>query len=399
MSKWYRIFIDEPRQLPWYLKFLDYRFLVTLLFIAGVMWAGNWIFNPKTVTAAPEVPQTVVVVATTTTTVPTTTTSAQTTTTTETPTTTTTTATTTTVVYKDGEPGSCLILEERYCSSGVVVHTENGFPEVAFNLPTGTPIFAPYGGVGFEGQSLKAGYYGVDVLGDNQVADFSFVGADDPPDIGDEQIELGSIVGYLAGGLLETPSTLITDDGSYNLLVAFAKDGEADTAMYQELFGLTVETVTTTTSLPVTTTTTEPVVYKDGEPGSCLILEERYCSSGVLLVKGGFVAIGFNLPPETPVFAGVDGKVIRTVTRFDDDPTKFPDISVKMGDGTPVNLLLYYDGGKEFTPYSVSAREVVGRLTGQTLPSPSLLIPNGEYNFVVFALRDTMQLFFPGMVK
>ena len=141
--------------------------------------------------------------------------------------------------YLNGEPkpGLCLVLEEKYCSSGTVVYAENGYPAVAFNLPQGTPIFAPYEGEGFEGQSPKSGYYAVVVLGDNRQGSFWFVGADEAPDMEGVQIESGVIIGYIADGLFNTPSVLIADEGEYNLLITLTKDGEADTGLYKELFG------------------------------------------------------------------------------------------------------------------------------------------------------------------
>ena len=222
MPRWYRIFIDEPRQLPWYLKFLDYRFITAFALIAGVMWAGNWIFNPKTVTAEPEVPQTsvAVVATTTTTTAPTTTTAEPTTTTTTTETPTTTTATTTTVVYKDGEPGSCLILEEKYCSTGVVIGELMGGKLIAFNLPAKTPVFAGlsgeagWGTLTIDSEGIPYPSVRVGINGRNVRTFFYYA---------EEQIlhnvEKGEVIGYLGLKLLPSPTILIKDGGEYNLVI------------------------------------------------------------------------------------------------------------------------------------------------------------------------------------
>mgnify|MGYP001569627865 CR=1 FL=1 len=45
-------------------------------------------------------------------------------------------------------PGSCLVLEEQYCND-YEEREFNGYPARAFNLPQGTPIFAPFAGAFF----------------------------------------------------------------------------------------------------------------------------------------------------------------------------------------------------------------------------------------------------------
>lgn len=50
-------------------------------------------------------------------------------------------------------------------------------------------------------------------------------------------------------------------------------------------------------------------LWKAGEPGSCLILEEKYCRSGKFIYpfEDKTMAIGFKLPEETLVYAPYDG--------------------------------------------------------------------------------------------
>ncbi len=62
------------------------------------------------------------------------------------------------------------------------------------------------------------------------------------------------------------------------------------------------------TPVPTATPTPSPTPTpenKPGQPGSCLVLEQRYCGTGDLVIQG--TAIGFNIPPGTPIFAPFDG--------------------------------------------------------------------------------------------
>lgn len=77
-------------------------------------------------------------------------------------------------------PGSCLILEEKFCDNGTVVRIF-GEPMLAFRLPPGTLLFAPWSGKVFLGgtSAINPKLAGLDMLLDansNQVAD--------PEDIG-----------------------------------------------------------------------------------------------------------------------------------------------------------------------------------------------------------------------
>ncbi len=50
-------------------------------------------------------------------------------------------------------------------------------------------------------------------------------------------------------------------------------------------------------------------------PGSCLVLEERYCRKGRRVYrKGKFVFAGFKLPPHTPIFSPYTGHISHTPT-------------------------------------------------------------------------------------
>lgn len=77
-----------------------------------------------------------------------------------------------------------------------------------------------------------------------------------------------------------------------------------------------VEESTTTTQAPTTipkATSTVPVTTVDPTvtpvPGSCLVLEERYCKEIKVIPDGNVTLAIINLPPETPVFSPFEGKV------------------------------------------------------------------------------------------
>lgn len=85
--------------------------------------------------------------------------------------------------------GSCGYLEERYCTSGTELSSEllsimtsrmfSGSKVLAFNLPAGTPVFAPESGEAREGQySLvgEVGLCGSNPCGEDALYDFVSVG-------------------------------------------------------------------------------------------------------------------------------------------------------------------------------------------------------------------------------
>jgi hypothetical protein len=47
-----------------------------------------------------------------------------------------------------GGPGSCLVLEEKYCGIGKFIYPfEDSVPAIGFKLPEGAAIYAPYNGL------------------------------------------------------------------------------------------------------------------------------------------------------------------------------------------------------------------------------------------------------------
>ena len=136
------------------------------------------------------------------------------------------------------EPGSCLVLEEKYCSSGVVVHSENGFPGIAFNLPKGTPIFSPYDGTVVVGNTKEDGS-GIPVIGvmtENASTGFRFMNGNESFSLSDTQQDAGIILGYLTEDML--PSDANLQIKGYNLVVSSMKDnGDPNTEFYQGFTG------------------------------------------------------------------------------------------------------------------------------------------------------------------
>lgn len=88
----------------------------------------------------------------------------------------------------------------------------------------------------------------------------------------------------------------------------------------------TTTTAPTTTIPATTTTTTDPNVTPI--PGSCLVLEERYCQMITVVTFNGGTLAGFNLPPGTAIFSPYEGRVTRSIS----ESGKFFGILVSKGD-------------------------------------------------------------------
>lgn len=131
-------------------------------------------------------------------------------------------------------PGSCFVLEEKYCKKGTKVFYNNRLAGVGFNLPRGTPIFVPFDGLmqsitfGVEKDGKPTSYpgIGVGISKDNfegwkQWQNFSAVFFREPVDTIIKNIKKGEIVGKVLDKKIDY-------FGDYNLVVKFSvtnKDG------------------------------------------------------------------------------------------------------------------------------------------------------------------------------
>jgi hypothetical protein len=156
------------------------------------------------------------------------------------------------VVYEDGQPGSCRVLEEKYCSLGEAAYFENGTPYVAFSLPQGTPLFAFRDGDAYEINVAPAGpgnhnpdesYRAVHIMSTSSEgtrhALALFMDTSGEPDVHLTSVEEGDLIGYLTAEPLPVlPSGL--RDTRYNLLIELLDlMDEPDNAAFEEYFGLT----------------------------------------------------------------------------------------------------------------------------------------------------------------
>lgn len=86
------------------------------------------------------------------------------------------------------------------------------------------------------------------------------------------------------------------------------------------------------------------------EPGSCLVLEERYCNELLAIDYQGINALGINLPENTPIFAPADGAYFDNYTgeKIVEEGEEFilPPTRVEFWlPGTPTSTsYLYFDG-------------------------------------------------------
>jgi hypothetical protein len=99
----------------------------------------------------------------------------------------------------------------------------------------------------------------------------------------------------------------LTSIGGFHLVRSGSSGSNEETSVTTEI--VTSSIITSTTTLATTTSTTidpnaTPV------PGSCLVLEERYCQSGkVESLSDGGSTLGLELPVGTPIFSPFEGDV------------------------------------------------------------------------------------------
>jgi hypothetical protein len=143
-------------------------------------------------------------------------------------------------------------------------------------------------------------------------------------------------------------------------------------------------------------TAEDAAIYEDGQPGSCRILEEKHCFSGepVLWEKGlGYLFVGFTLPPETPLFSFGGGEAHEMwwspIVGDNERARNYPGVNVllsepEIGLTATVVLFMNRDGDPQVHLTTVEEGEVIGYLTGETLPVLPQGIQDGAYNLLVW---------------
>ena len=140
--------------------------------------------------------------------------------------------------------------------------------------------------------------------------------------------------------------------------------------------------VPTPTPTPTAAPTPSPTPEnRPGQAGTCLVLEQQYCNTGVRVLRNAYV--GFRLPPGAMLFAPFDGwKSVSTATFLKSG-----------GKYTRVKVFVSPDGDLEkspldvtFTPAvniptaaAVKKGQVVGRVSSTTVNEA------GDYNLIVSA--------------
>ncbi len=143
-------------------------------------------------------------------------------------------------------------------------------------------------------------------------------------------------------------------------------------------------------------------------PGSCLVLEERYCHKGHLVYyKGKVAGVGFSLPAKAPIFSPFDGPVqaAKVTFRRDGKPFSYPAISIAGGvHGYHVwNVDHYFTAVMakmgDLSPGEVKKGEIAGHVSKEKLtfyPKYNLVIyfsvPN-EDGFITIDRNYTRHLF------
>lgn len=126
----------------------------------------------------------------------------------------------------------------------------------------------------------------------------------------------------------------------------------------------------------------QELIHPYPKPGSCKILEEKYCSKGRLIIDGVGSSVGFNLPKNTPLFALKTGQAIKTKY---DQTSKFKGFGLMVIDPNDPTVTFHLIGDidiGEFRTQNVEQGDKIGQMqdTG---------VKNYGYNLIVTGLRES----------
>ena len=107
----------------------------------------------------------------------------------------------------------CRVIERRYCDEGTPI-VYDGQPAMAFNVPEGTKIYAPFDGAFFEEDDNLFARGTVGIIDSSTF--FKFVGLHSPAYRGGESVMAGEVVATVAQA-----SEFIYEDTQSNLVIYF----------------------------------------------------------------------------------------------------------------------------------------------------------------------------------
>ncbi len=123
------------------------------------------------------------------------------------------------------------------------------------------------------------------------------------------------------------------------------------------------------------------------KPGSCKILEEKFCSQTRIARTKDIIYIGINLPPGTPIYAPVDGRV--SVPTKINQPSPFQGFTVGMNDSNDPTVNYSFRGDVQFSSNLsgvTKAGIIIGTVTNTGAKSFDI------YNFVIGIEKPDLSL-------
>lgn len=126
------------------------------------------------------------------------------------------------------------------------------------------------------------------------------------------------------------------------------------------------------------------------KPGSCLILQEKYCKKAKIInnnISKSDIALGFNLPKETPVFSPAAGRISSPLIFIDDfnvDNQRFSGFVIetdKDNFSSEHILLLHIPQSERFVDYKNTFK-------GETLENVSNYIDNQNENNLIYVYSE-----------
>jgi len=134
----------------------------------------------------------------------------------------------------------------------------------------------------------------------------------------------------------------------------------------------------------------------NAKPGSCLILEEKYCSKFSLVDDPYFKgekAIAYKLPKNTPIFAPVDGGFSSPFTfAIKDSSTekneRYPGVTItilKTGTKTIDKIygFVFFGETEKQAPKNVIKGNLIGKISEKSISKI------GDYNLIIFITKST----------
>lgn len=132
-----------------------------------------------------------------------------------------------------------------------------------------------------------------------------------------------------------------------------------------------------------------PFISSDPKPGSCLVVEEKYCKGGKLIPNPRnpqmWMLVAYKIPKGASIFSPTDGKYVRSNGFSFDDQKIYPGGSIFISKGPQkiIYSLVYFSEQEVIrNQQPINKGDVISRISDRTIDSL------GDYNLIVTVTKQ-----------